>query len=86
MLKISCIITSRSKYHINAAGVDVVHDLLQHIAVITVVHDIIAAEGFRTAAPAERPGDERIGGTGWHSQVILQDIPGLILAQYKVYT
>ena len=86
MLKVSCIVASRRKDNIDAAGVDIIHGLPQQLPIIAVIHHLVLPEGFRAAAAAEIPGNQRIRGTGRNAEIVLQNIPYAILAQYQIYT
>ena len=84
MFKVGGVVTPRRKDHIDAAGVHIIHGALQQRAVIPVVPDTVTLKGFRAAAPAQGPGDQRIGRTGGDAQVIFQNIPYAVLAFHQI--
>ncbi len=78
------VIPARGQDHVDAAGVHVVHDAFQHLGIVPVVDDAVVEERRRGALALELPGDHGVGGAGGHPQVVLQNVPAIVLGLDQV--
>ena len=84
VLEVRRIVAPRRQDHADARRADIVHRLAQHVGVVAVIHHAVVPEGLRADASAQLAGDQRIARAGGNAQVVLQDVPALVLRLHEV--
>ena len=67
-----------------SACIHIIHGFTQKLSIIVVVHELRVLEGFRRTFSAEVSCNHGIGCAGRNPEIVLQNIPLLILALHQV--
>ena len=84
MFKIGGVISSRSHDHRYSSCIYPVESLLQQVCIVSIVYDLIVAEGFWRYPAADFPGDHGVGSAGRNPEIILQNVPLSIFAKHQI--